>query len=94
MTDDQIQRAIDALNTVNVVNRAELTALKKLLLHICQSIQLSTVQGRPTPQWLNEEIVAALEKQMILAEDKNPARAAQMQAILDSVRRRSGGSHS
>jgi len=94
VTDDQIKKAFDALQCQIEMQKAEIRVIRLLLGRICELTGLTEIESHPIPQWMKSQLVAELEKALIAIEDKNPARAAQMQAILDEAKRRADGSRS
>jgi hypothetical protein len=67
---------------------AEIKAMRSLLGHICQLLPLKEIEQCPIPRWLRLQAISELEKALIAIEDKNPERAAQLQAMIDDAKRR------
>jgi len=89
--DAQTKKAIDALQCQFEMQKAETKATRLLLERICQHIQLTEIEQCPIPRWLRLQADSEFQKALIAVEDRNPARAAQLQAMIDEARRRVDG---
>jgi len=90
MTDAQMIRdMLDTLAASYAVMGSHVQAVEALAVRLCEQNAVS-LDGLPAKEWLKQQRVAALEKSLIGLENQNPAVAARVQVLLDSLKRRGG----
>jgi hypothetical protein len=87
---DNDSNSIARLMAMSTVQQAEIEVLLFMVEKLMKQQGVFGIEGIPFVDWFQKEKLKQLESILIQIEDKDPASAAYLQAIIDASKRRRG----